>query len=266
MANTIDTALAVKQLVQQSIGIQSPALVPVSKYCTLVPLGELVGRTATVANVTTIQAVIESPSFFENAGDVVGVAQLPAVHLSGQFGIQNSDRQNGLDHSLLISSHLVALQQAIQAKINAVITTANFGAAVATVSSASFAVANLETLMAAVPGRTAVCLHPDYFVKVKPTWMTPGTEGTLQELSDFTSIGTNVVGFSARPMAIVLGFGHPSAGAREVTTSTIETPLGVPVQLSVWAARSSRSWRCSLDVSIAVAVGKAAALRLLKSA
>jgi hypothetical protein len=71
---------------------------------------------------------------------------------------------------MLLASHLTEIEKNIQTAINGQISETNFASAVVTVASGSYALANLETLLAAVPARTIVCLDSAYFVKTKATW------------------------------------------------------------------------------------------------
>ena len=198
MANTIDSALIVKNLLQKSIQIQAPALPKVQSYCTILDLGPVTGRTATVPVISSVQAVVENPTSFENSGDNVGVAQVTPVHLSAQFGLANADQASGLDTPMLLASHLTKMQMAIQAKIFALLTAANYGNAL-TVSSAAYAEASMQTLLNAVAGRTCIALDTAWWSKTKRDWMPYGAEAALNECSDWTGAETNTHGFVASP-------------------------------------------------------------------
>jgi len=266
MSNSISVSL--ENLLKKSIPVQSPALPKVQSYCTILDLGNVsVTAKANLPVVTSVQAVIENPTSFEASGDTIGLAQVSPVHLSAQFGFDNPTQVKGLDLTLLLSSHLTNLQLAIQSKIFALLTASNYGTAV-TVSSASYAEASMQSLLNAVPGRTAIALDTAWFSKTKRDWLPfGGVENTLTECSDFTGAESNVHGFVARPEAIGLCIGYPvGAPAGEVAQSKILLPIGVEVQFSRWFSRGGRAFRGSLDIVLAPQVGKSAALRLLKSA
>lgn len=266
MSNTIDSSLAVKKLLAKSIPLQAAAIPKVETFCTILDLGLQAGRTATIANVTAVQAVQENPTSFENSGDTIAAAEIAATHFSAQFGLANADRNSGLDASLQIASHLEKLQLAIQAKIFGLFTAANYGTG-ATVASAAWAEAGFQTMTAAVPGRTVLALSPAWFVKTQAQWCPPGVEKLVTECSNFTGAEANVCGFVARPESVALCVGYPQAGpVGETLTDMLDLPIGLRIQRSIWFARASRSIRVSLDVICAPQIGKSAALRLLKSA
>ena len=265
MSNSISITL--ENLLKKSIPVQSAALPKVQTYCTVLDLGN-VSTTAKVnlPVVTSVQSIIENPTTFEASGDTIALAQVTPVHLSAQFGFDNPTEIKGLDLTLLLSSHLTNLQLAIQSKIFALLTASNYGTAV-TVSSASYVEASMQTLLNAVPGRTAIALNTPYHSKTKRDWLPFGVESTLLECSEWSGVEANVAGFVARPEAIGLCIGYPvGAPAGEVAQSKILLPIGIEVQLSRWFSRGGRAFRGSLDIVLAPQVGKSTALRLLKSA
>ena len=268
-ANTESISTAIEQLAPESIQLQRPAMPEVQTYCTVIPYkGVIFGGNSKVniGVITSVQAVQLNPTTFENNGDQIDLEQVTLNVYSAQFGFDAPDQAKGLDAQLLLASHLTKIEGSIQAAINAIITEANYGAPVVTVASSNWSASGIETLMESVPGRTALCLAPSYFVKTKPNDMPPGTQGTLRELSDLTSIGTNLKGFSARPEAVALIVGYPDVGpTSEVKQSKIRLPIGLDVMFSRWLRRSGRSWRASLDIALSVGVGQAGAMKLLKT-
>ena len=120
--------------------------------------------------------------------------------------------------------------------------------------------------LAAVAARTILALDTPYFVKTKSTWLPAGEEGVLSELSALTGLDDPIQGFVARNEALAVVYGFPLAGpVKEVQSSLIELPIGLPVQFSRWVSRGSRSWRGSLDICLSVCVGQSGALKLIKS-
>jgi hypothetical protein len=258
----------VSQLINAGIPLQRPAMPPVNLYCTPLKLdGPVVEGKVLVPVVTEVQAVQVNPTTFENHADTLDNSEATLVVYSAQFGFTNPYQLKGINIGMVFQSHLTELEKKIQSAINAVITATKFTATPVDVSAGSWAVANLETLMAGVPSRSIVALAPDYFVKTKGTWMPSGEESRLREFSDLTGIGENVTGFAARPEAIALVYGYPHAGpAGQVTTSMIKLPIGLDVQFSRWFSRGGRSWSASLDICLSAEVGQAGALKLLRSA
>ena len=266
MAN--NNTLTLDRILAGSIPLQSPALPNLKTFCTILQLDDVAaGSSVEVPVVTVAQAVIENPTSYESHADTIDGVGVTQVHFSSQFGVDRPSQNAGLALQMQIASHRMLMSKAIMAKLFALLTAANYGTSV-TSSSAAFAVANMETLLTAVPNRTAVCLDSAYFAKVKSTWMPPLTESTLAENSVWTGAEANTVGFVARPEAIALPVGYPKPGTstNELRVQMIPLSIGVDAQLTTWMQRSGRALCASLDIVIAPAIGQSAALRLIKSA
>lgn len=266
MANT--NTLTLDKILSGSIPLQTPALPNLKTFCTILQLDDTVaGTTVELPVISTAQSVIENPTSYESHADTLDGVGITQVHLSSQFGVDRPSQNAGLALQMQLASHLTLIQKAIQAKVFALLTASNFGTSV-TVSSGSFALANLETLLTAVPNRTTVCLDTAYWSKVKPTWLPPTAQNVLAENSIWTGAEANTVGFVARPEAIGLAVGYPKAATttNELRVQQIPLPIGVDVQLTTWLQRSGRALCASLDIVLAPAIGQSGALRLLKSA
>jgi hypothetical protein len=165
-ANTQNFDSVVEQILAQSIPLQRPAMPPIAGYTTPVRIpGPVVAGKVGVPIVTNIQNVQTNPTSFENHNDSVDRGEVTLVHYSAQFGFNNPEQNNGLELKMLLASHLTEIEKNIQTAINGQISETNFASAVVTVASGSYALANLETLLAAVPARTIVCLDSAYYFK-----------------------------------------------------------------------------------------------------
>lgn len=268
MANDISSITSsLVKIIAGPIAAAQPAAPRLDTFCTLLKMDRVeTGSKARVQIVTTAQAVVENPTTFESAGDTLDDAEATQVHLSAQWSSTNAEANLGLATTQRTTAHAIMLQEAAQAKIYALLTASNYGTS-STVASGSYAKANFQTLLGAVSNRTALVLATPYHVRTERTWFPDQkTENTLQECSTWTGAETNVQGFVARPEAVALPYGLPTVGPNaDITRTALVLANGLPAQLAVWWQRSGRAWCASLDVVIAPAIGKSAALRLLKS-
>jgi hypothetical protein len=251
----------------ESIPIQLPAAVPLTPFCKLIKMEQVMpGQTANVAVLSAIQATIENPTTYESSGDTIAAVQPTQVHLHQPFGLDAPSQNAGLNLSMQFESAVATLSASSQAKVLALFTAANSGDADSEPAT-TFAKGNMQTLLASVKNITMIGLETAYHAKAEPTWFPPGTEKLLHECSDFTGAEAGTVGFVAGANAIALPYGFPMVGARpEIKTEIITLPNGLPCQFTQWFSMGGRSWRGSLDVVIAPAIGQSGALRLLKNA
>ena len=276
MANTLGIGAAAKTLCRVATTALQELLIPAKTCFTVLeieppdpPALDSVAPLATVAPATNITDRSTNADF--ETGDCT-LAPLSFSHklYVQPFGLSNSDLEKGARLQWLADLNSRALANSINDAVFALLTTANYGAAIVTKSSAAFALGDFETLAAGVtsPAR-AVVLDTPYFVKVKPsTWLPQNT--AAYETNRWGAAGTNVHGFVATPRAIVVRCGIPMVpkiASPVIARELIELPqLGLVAEASVWTSLPSRSIRAAYSLYFAASVGDSAALKLLTSA
>jgi len=255
-------------LSQTGTTVLQSCLAPLAAFTTPIEIQpiDLPALTSQVPIATAAAATASGANLNYDTGDcTITNIQLAHTRYAQNFGLSGSDLNNGARLEWLAELNARALAQTITDAVMTLVTTANFGAAVSSVTSGNFAVSDFETLAGSISAHDrAMVLAPAYFVKVKNTWMPPGNL-TVHELNRWTSAGTKINGLVATPRAIVLRHGIPMMPAVEVVDRTLmELPdIGIIAETALWFQPASRSLRATYGLYFGAAVADANALKIL---
>lgn len=199
------------------------------------------------------------------------------------FAVTNAEYQNTrrLEHQIEIQAQ--ALANKIQAVVFGNLTTANFGAPVASLSAVAaggMTSANLKTLWGLVKGDDKVCyLNATEYANFLPTDLNSFDPmlgrpaygfSKFAHVDSFTGAGTKVCGFaSAKGRGIVMASAIPDIApmVRSQLQSTVfELGNGLMVQLNMWGSTSDRADNASFDVYFGSAVADTSAIELVTNA
>jgi hypothetical protein len=270
MPNTY-TAVA-KTLSQVGATVFEPALAPVSAVATAIELlkTDEPAFTSEVPLATVASPTLVAATDFESdtGGTVVNVSCVPVLYVQA-FSISNAELQGGYKLEWLAAINARKLTATIADAIFTPITVGNFGAAVVSVDSASFAASDFSTLLSGISSpRRSVILDTAYWSKVTTTWVPHGFN-RLYEHSRWGTAGTRVRGFVADPAAIVLRWGIPGlfkGSERLIARELMELPqVGLGCEVALWMNLQSRTVRACYAMYLGAAVGDSSALKILTS-
>jgi hypothetical protein len=271
MSNTISYSGTALNLSRVASSVLQSAQAPTAAICTAIDYRDpdLPGISSTVAIATAASATLQNPSNFES-GDctLTGITLNPVLYCQS-FGLSGPDMQTGAQLDWLATINAVKFAETLNDAVWALLTTANFGAAVVSVDSAQFALSDFDTLWGGIPTVSkSVVLDTPYRVKVKNTWL-PANWNACYEHSRWSAAGAKIRGFVADKRAIVLKHGPPflyrdapNILARE---PLVVQPLGLQGEVAIWFNPATRSVRAAYSIYLGVGIGDANALKLLTS-
>lgn len=227
-------------------------------YVPIVKAGGTAGSNATS---------FEDTTNFVNTVDDVPVT--PA-HITVGAHITLAERESGWLMAWWAEQKAAEMADKIQALVNAVITTTNFGTLAGTTgagaplvsSSAAFGASDLRTLWGYLKKSPIknVMLDGEYYAKFIPADMNsfnplatnsyPGWDGFFCN-TNWTGATTNVVGFACNPQAIAVAAALPEGkppSAANLAQSTIAIGNGMSIQSNVWYSNITRTEWWTMDV------------------
>jgi hypothetical protein len=275
--NTNNFSALAKNLSQIGSTVLQSRLAPLANFSTVIkilapdaPGLDAITALASAPAATQITG-LNAAADFESSADTLSPLSFAVKLFTQPFGLTNAEIQGGGQLRWLAETNARQLAESLSDAVFALLTTANYGQPVVTVSATQFGLSNFETLCAAVPSEArAVVLDSPLFVKVKPaTWEPRNT--TTYEASKWSAAATNVAGFVADRRAVVIQCGLPSVAKTSRTVihrELLELPQlpGLVAEAAVWTSLQTRSIRAAYSLLFAPAVGDPAALKLLTSA
>lgn len=185
-----------------------------------------------------------------------------------------------MEQFVLVKAHELA--DAIQGKVNAVITTGNFASPAAVTSAvASFGIDELGTVWSNIAKASIknIMLRQDAYKNFLPANMesfNPLTGNTMPGWDGFflntywTGATSGTYGFGCNPQAIATAAGLPLASPRRsaagVSAQTVELPgIGLSVELQEWYATAGKVDWANWEVMFGAALGDATAGNLIKT-
>jgi hypothetical protein len=281
MANTYDSDLLADRISERTITVLQNKLASLALYANdfgvapMSPLSTVQVRTATVGG-----AGQTNPTNFES-GDTTFVGNPVTVnHKSKSFHVTSAEINSGhkLEQSLDIS--LAVFADMIQAVINPLLVSGNFGTAFTGVAS-TFDGDDAKDIWATIeksPIKNLI-LAGAYYAKLMPSTkdnFDPSNRGVfgfdaIAHNSNWANGQANLVGFACNPQAINVASGIPiiGAGAQSLLFDSKEIlipNLGLTVQWNHWGSTTTRADWMSFDVMFGAGVGDTSAGKLMVSA
>jgi len=285
MANTFDSTLVNSVLAQRAITKLQAKLAYLPFFTTDFSdeVRDARSRTINIPYVSAASAVQTNPTNFETGDNTTVNCPVTMAHLSKTSYITSADYGTGSRLENFADMSIGVIATAIEAAVFTLITEANFGAPIAslsTITAGAMSVANLKALWAALPGDEKIAILKDNeFANLLPSDLN-GFDITKQKSgygfdvidrsgSGFASAGTKLVGFAATKGALVLGSAIPQytdAVNGLLDSTVIEIPgVGISIQSNIWASSASRNTFHSFDVLFGAAKGDTTALKLVKT-
>ena len=284
MANTFDSTLVNTVLAQRAITKLQNKLAFLSFFTTDFSdeVRDQRSRTINVPYISAASAVQTNPTDFESGDNTTVNCPVTMDHLSKSSYITSADYGTGSRLENFADMSIAVIAAAIEAKVFALITEANYGSpAVTGITAGALSVANLKTLWAALPGDEKIAILKDNeFANILPSDLnsfdvTKQKSGYGYSVIDrsgvgFASAGTKLVGFAATKGAIALASAIPAytPQVQDLLDSTVvEVPgLGLYIQSNIWSSAKTRNTWHSFDVLVGAAKADTTALKLVKTA
>lgn len=272
MANSFDAALVgstISNKMLTALGARMSALSLFSSdFTTEVKKPK---ETLLVGLVTAGSTTVVNPTDFSQIGGAtVGKTTVTLDHIYQPFGLSNADIQNGFKLEQLVQANVDAFADKIWALVTANITTANYGAAVATAADSAFTPgsAEMKALWAGVAKSTrkGLVTNAGIYANLIPTNTTslqlvPGAYGYENGVHYATSFNgqAKLAAFACSPEAIAIGTAKPDfenvADKFLVSDSVTIDKLGITVFYNVWADPATRNLIASIEVMFGSAKG-----------
>ena len=283
MSNTYASELTTQHLLDGVVTVLQNNFAPLRAFSRTWEPDPIKPRASCQAKlVTTAPATQVNASNFESGDSVIDHIPVTVDQFTQSFGVSNADQQGGLKLEDLVFANAKKLCEKVIDTALTPVTTANFGAAVVTRSSAAFSTSDLATLWGALrrSNEKNLILDPEWLARVLNTPVfyqkTGTTAGSGWEAFGWDFIGGNsrwdgaeakVVGLACNPQALACVCGLPiESPSPTLERRILDLPdLGIKVAYHVWLSLASRSLRASFDLIFWAALGDASAGKLVMS-
>lgn len=281
MSNTYLSTVAnlLGTLIHEGQRIAQSKLAPLSAFGHILPTEEPLraGLDAeiplvTAAPATQVLARTDTPNYLADGTVTSPITVTPKLFVQ-PITVTNANYQSGNRLAYAARFAMNQLANAIWDNVAANLTTANFGAAAATVAAGSWTQGDFSTLASSVDGENvAVVLDKTYSKRTPNIWLPAAGNCTVYEANRWASAGTNVTGFAATPEAFAFTWQKPETSVAErrvVAKEFIVIPqLGnIEIEASVAFATDTRTMIAAYRVFFGAApADKTNALKLLTSA
>lgn len=256
-----------------------------SSFARNLQAGRIGRNTIQVPIVTAYGSAQVNPTNFENTAAAAATFRNVAInpqHISVLIHLENAESQNGYQISWFAEIKAAELADAIQQRVNAVLTPTNFtGQSNYARTIATWSASDLKELWARLskaPVRNII-LDPGYFKVHLPDnlqsfnpldgWTYPGWDGFYVN-TNWTGAGANVKGFACNPQAVAVAAGLPVElpdvpNRPSLLTSTLESN-GLQFDQYTWFSPATRTHWVSLDVMFGAALGDPTAGVIIRDA
>lgn len=272
MANTFDAALVGSTISSKMLTALGSRMAALSLFSSnFADEVKKPKETLQVGLVTAGSTTVVNPTDFSQIGGAtVGKATVTLDHIYQPFGLSNADIQNGFKLEQLVQANADAFADKIWALVTANITTANYGAAVATAADSAFTPgsAEMKALWAGVSKSTrkGLVTNGGIYSNLIPTnsmglALVPGAYGYENGIHYATSFNgqAKLAAFSCSPEAIAIGTAKPDFSLVQdkflVSDSVTIDKLGLTVFYNVWADPATRNLVASIEVMFGSAAG-----------
>lgn len=281
MANTINAGLIKEILHESAITSLGNVSAMLDACCFKVTVDPIAPRAdVNVPLVTAASTALTNPSSFESGDSTAGVVSVTPAKIVCPIHATDAEMGSGTRAEWFIGKAMQTMQNALVDALLAPVTTGNFGTAVVDVAAASFATANLKTILAAAKDFDQVNLWLDggHLAQITPT-STESFRLDQQGAYGFDRIfkhnrwdgaGTDVFGFCAGSNALAAASGDPYYDEDVVRDldlfERVELPNGMPVILTKWVSRSGRAVWYALETMFGAAAGDTTAGKIIEGA
>jgi hypothetical protein len=281
--NTYASELTTQHLLDGCITVLQNAFAPLRAFSRTWESDPIKPRATCQAKlVTAAPATQVDPTDFETGDSTIDHIAVVVHQLTQSFGVSNADLQGGLRLQDLVFANAKKLGEAVMDAALTPVTTANFGAATITRSSAAFTFSDMATLWGALKKSNVknCILDGEYLARLinQPVFyqVTSDQPGAGWKAFGWDFVGCNtrwdgaeakVVGFACNPQAIATVAGLPlETGNPTLERRILNLPdLDIKVAYHVWLSLASRSLRASFDLMFGSALGDATAGKLVMS-
>lgn len=280
MANTLPAATLADIILSSEMLVLQNKHIPYDKFSTnfssqaveMSPNGTGARSAIVVDLVQSGSTTQKNPTNYESGDSTVGSVTVNMDEYSTAFHITPDELNNGRKLEKLLAVNLHATVDAMDADASALLTTANYGAAVLDKDPTTVTTADIKTLIAAT-GKyrqrnliTDVSFWAQFAVTTDKNSLgvMDGAYGldSMSYFTDWSNAGTNVNGFIADPQAMAIATRLPQSSpeVREIVDiAPIELPNGMTAQIARWVSVASRVTWNSIDIVAGFAVGDASA-------
>jgi hypothetical protein len=263
--NVISSNLLCGKLIE-SIGYLQGCLAPLSAFSTVIPVDGPAKLPLEVSLCTEAPATQTDPTDFSPGTSVYDDRAATPVHYSQTFGVSIAESESGVLLDVLMRANLDRLAATLSDAVMALITEADYGSPVVSVSSANWNSSDFDALFGGIASpRRGVVLSTEYFCKVKGPWLPVGFTN-VREQSRWGTAGTGLKGFVCDPRAVLALNPMPEVLP---TPDLVQKPFTVEPGLRgmacAWFDEATRGTYASFDVVLGVTAGDKSALKLLKT-
>jgi hypothetical protein len=282
MANTFDPSLVNTVLANRAITKLNGRLAYLPAFCADFS-DQILGVRSRSINVPFVSggsiAIADTTDFEVGDTDVVN-RQVNLQHISKTAYITQYDLEQGRRLEWLADNSINAVANKIESMVFALITEANFGAAVATWAAGTMSLSSIQTLWGALPGATKNFLAADSEYKNLLasnlfSFQTPNEKRAYgfdyfdHAYNAFTFAGAGIKAFAAAPQAIVMAAALPEMSPQVselLDTAVVTVPeLGLSFQSNLWGSSKTRSTYHSFDLLFGASIGDNSALKVGKT-
>lgn len=226
------------------------------------PLAVIQVKKATVGSTGQTDAT----DFTSGDSTISNIAVTPHVK-SVTWNVTNAELNSGFKLSDLAEINAMAMANLISDVVTALMTTANYGTALAIGSAANFDLDGTSPILAVAKNYRQKNLILDgghlAFIQPKSTdtinWRTSGGLGfdRIAENNRWTSAATNAAGFVCGPdsIGVAAGQGEPLPGTQFDEIQTLQLTNGLPVRMATWFDPNTRKTYTCLDNVFGAAAG-----------
>lgn len=220
---------------------------------------------------------LTNPTNYEQGDTTLGAVAVGMNEYSQPFHITPAELGAGrrIEKKLMVNLH--ALQDKIDGVVKALLTPANFGAAVLGKDPTTVTTADIKTIIAATGKFKQRNLVADatFWSQFAVTTdknslgVMDGAYGldSFSLSTDWTGAGTNVNGFVGDTTALAMAARMPqltSEVAEAIDVDFVDLPNGLTIQVAKWVSLTSRNTWYSYDVVFGAAVGDATAGKVIE--
>ena len=277
MANTFAAELIMKASMGTAARVIMNKFAPLRYFARQWSVDPLSPKSTVVVKLAIAgSATLEDTDNFQQGDSVIEAVEVPVVQITQPWEIPTKDLNSGFAVQDLAETNADIFCAAVQKKINAVMTTANFPAVPVTSNPAAFGLDGVATLYGQLKkaGRKYLILDGDYFgyIASKPGFDSKrpfGWDGVADN-TEWTGAEANVAGIAFNPNAIAIAGGLPAKSPFGGSTSIVGQStiliegMEFQAQHSIWYVNRTRSIWASLDIVFGAKKGDGTAAVLIK--
>lgn len=282
MANTLSASNIAEIVAEADITVLQHKTLPFDKFCTdfsnetIEITGAGARSNINVPVVAAGSSTLTNPTNYEAGDSTVNSTEVVMNEYSQPFHLTNAELNNGHRLERLLKINMHALMDSINDVAAALVTEANYGAAVVDKTANTIAAADLKTIFAAAEkfNERNLVLNGTVFSQFLPTnreSFVPGDGAygfdSFSLATKWDAAGTDIVGFCADMTAMACASrlpAHTSEVAEVIDLDTVQMSNGMIIQVAKWCSVATRNTWNSFDVVFGAAVGDSSALKIIE--